>query len=136
MYIIKDSDPDVESLFNWLHYKNKIKKVLNNDYYEKTLTMLNYHGTIQDIMEQLIEKCKENFLQSESATDNRPFTLKFHCKKVMNEFSLENSKSKEIFQFKKDHQSCTLRRSNKSMEKNQKGKCQTIFNKNVDFWII
>uniref|UniRef100_A0A914KYJ1 F-box domain-containing protein n=1 Tax=Meloidogyne incognita TaxID=6306 RepID=A0A914KYJ1_MELIC len=84
------NEPSVDSLFNWLHYKK-----INFDNPCRNLCLMKYN-----MANELIEKCKKNLLESVSTEDCRSYLLIFHSNKILNEFSLENTKSGEIILMK------------------------------------
>nr|CAD2187899.1 unnamed protein product [Meloidogyne enterolobii] len=84
------NEPGVDSIFNWLHYKK-----INFDNACRNLCLMKYN-----MANELIEKCKKNLLESVSTNDCRSYLLIFHSNKILNEFSLENTKSGEIILMK------------------------------------
>uniref|UniRef100_A0A1I8BCE1 F-box domain-containing protein n=1 Tax=Meloidogyne hapla TaxID=6305 RepID=A0A1I8BCE1_MELHA len=84
----------------------------------------------------------QNLLQSESTADHKPFIFGFCSKTTLNEFYLENNKSKEIIlleNLKPENGLQTvyylLRRCELNKEKNQREYCQKMFKTFKEFRI-
>ncbi|KAF7634884.1 hypothetical protein Mgra_00005776, partial [Meloidogyne graminicola] len=130
------NEPEIDLLFNWLHYKENYNFCKN----KYRLLLILTSNTIFDGLDELIEKCKKNFLQSETSINQHSYIFVFRSPKDLIEFSLENTKSEEIIfleNLSSEYDSKTvnyylLRRCIKNMEKNQKEYCQKI-SKNIFF---
>lgn len=134
------NEPGTNSIFNWLHYR-KINVNGKNNHFDRSL-IIHQCETIGDSLEELIEKCKKNLLQSESTADHKPFIFGFCSKTTLNEFYLENNKSKEIIlleNLKPENGLQTvyylLRRCELNKEKNQREYCQKMFKTFKEFRI-